>query len=372
MEIRISQELLSLLLSRAQSVIDRKSTRAILENVLLESQEGRLKVSATDLRISLVQESVCSTTKPGSVAVPGRKFHEIVRELPKGEVLLDVKENQWLTLTAGKVTFHLPAAPAEEYPTLPSSPKSFLSFSCAAFRKMIEKTIFAASNDESRIYLTGVFLKELKESDGTSILRMVATDGHRLSLIDRPIDKPISLFEDGVIVPKKGLSELRNLLDTTEDNFDLTTNDGKLYARSGNTTLSITLIDAAFPNYEQVIPQEVRSWVQANRQQLSNALKRVALLSDEETRTVVLEAAEDSLLLSSDNPRMGDAREDISVEYRGNPVKIAFNATYFMDLLRAMEGEEVKMGITDGLAPCLVKGVEDSRYLSVIMPMRID
>lgn len=372
MEIRISQELLSLLLSRAQSVIDRKSTRAILENVLLESHDNHLRVSATDLRISLLQEAACTTERPGSVAVPGRKFHEIVRELPKGEVAITVKENQWVTVSAGKVTFHLPASPAEEYPTLPPVPKSFLGFSSSAFRRMIEKTIFAASNDESRIYLTGVFLRELKEEDGSSYLRMVATDGHRLSLIDRPIDKTISMFDEGVIVPKKGLSELRNLLDVTEDSFDLACSEGRLYARTGNTTLSITLIDAAFPNYEQVIPQEVRSWIQANRTDLSNGLRRVALLSDEETRTVVLEATEENLLLSSDNPRLGDAREELAVEYQGNPIKIAFNATYFMDLLRAMEGEQVKMGVTDGLAPCLVKGVEDSRYLSVIMPMRID
>jgi DNA polymerase-3 subunit beta len=372
MEIRISQELLSSLLSRAQSVIERKSTRAILENVLLESHEGHLRVSATDLRISLLQEAICSTIKSGSVAIPARKFHEVVRELPKGEVVVEVKENQWVTVSAGKVTFHLPASPADEYPTLPAIAKNFISFSCMSFRRMIEKTIFAASNDESRIYLTGVFLKEWRETDGSFLLRMVATDGHRMSLIDRAIERPIEMFSEGVIVPKKGLGELRNLLDTNEETFDLACSEGRLYARTGNTTLSVTLIDASFPNYEQVIPQEIRSWIQANRSDLANALRRVALLSDEETRTVVLEATEESLMLSSDNPRFGDAREEMAIQYEGSPIKIAFNATYFMDLLRAMEGDDVKMGITDGLAPCLVQGVEDSKYLSVIMPMRID
>ena len=372
MEILISQELLSTLLSRAQSVLERKSTRAILENVLLQTAENRFTLAATDLRISLSQEAQCTTISPGSVAIPGRKFHEIVRELPKGEIRIEVKENQWVTVTGGKATVHLPASPSQEYPTLPSLPDHFQPFAATSFRRMIEKTIFAASSDESRIYLTGVFLNEWKDPTGILNLRMVATDGHRMSLIDHPLDKPIGLFSEGVIVPKKGLGELKNLLESVTDSFDFACTDGKIYARTGTTILSVTLIDSIFPNYEQVIPQEVQSWIQIDRASLATALRRVSLLSDEETKTVVLEASPQLLRLSSDNPRFGDAREDITISYEGVPVKIAFNATYFMDLLRAMEGTEVRLGVTDGLAPCLVQGVEDARYLSVIMPMRLD
>lgn len=371
MQIRIAQETFSTLLSRAQSVVERKSTRAILENILLEAAEGRLRVAATDLRISLTQEQSCLVERAGSIAVPARKLHEVVREIPKGDVVLEVQENQWVTVVAGKSRFHLPGAPAEDFPTMPLVPESFLAFPAPVFRKMIERTLFAASNDESRIYLTGVFLKEWAD-EGATYLRMVSTDGHRLALIDRALDKNTGIFRNGVIIPKKGLGELKSLLEGVEGDFEMTAGDGRIYARVGNASLAVTLIDAAFPNYEQVVPSDVRSWIQMERIPLVNALKRVSLLSDEETRTVILEASGDQLVVSSDNPRLGDARDEMEIEYREAPVRIAFNASYFLDLLRVLDGSIVKLGIVDGLAPCLVRDAEDSHYLSVIMPMRLE
>lgn len=372
MEIRIAQETLSTLLGRAQSVIERKSTRAILENILLEAYGGTLRISATDLRIALTQEAPCLVGREGAVAVPARKLHEVVRELPKVELSLDLQENQWATVRCGKITFHLPGTPAEDYPSMPALPETFLSFPAAVFRKMTEKTLFAASSDESRLYLTGVFLKEWVDENGQALLRMVSTDGHRLALVDRPLPANLGVFEQGVIIPKKGLGELRSLLETVEGDFELAASEGRITGRVGNTCLSVSLIDAAFPNYEQVIPSDVKAWLSANRLSLLNALRRVSLLSDEETRTVVIAGADDVLVLTSDNPRMGDAREEIEVDYRGAPFRIAFNAAYFVELLRVMDGEDVKVGITDGLAPCLVRDAQDARFLSVIMPMRIE
>jgi DNA polymerase III subunit beta len=375
MRIRFTQDGLAALLGRAQSVVERKSTRQILENVLLEADEGKLRVSVTDLRTSLSQETSCSVEVPGALSVPARKLYEIVRELPKADVVLETLENQWVTVKAGRSVFHLPGIAPEEYPTLPEAPESFFSFPASLFRGMIEKTLFAVSGDESRLSLTGAFLKEALTEDGKPLLRMVATDGHRLSLVERPISAASGAFEEGVIIPKKGLSELKGLLDTLDEEgapFELGAADGRVYARVGGSLLSVMLIDASYPNYEQVIPKNVGTWIRVERAELTDALRRVALLSDDETRSVILEAKGGSILLSSDNPRLGDAREEIEAPYEGETLKIAFNAHYFLDALKAAEGQAVRIGISDSLAPCLVRGVEDPLFLSVIMPMRIE
>jgi DNA polymerase-3 subunit beta len=375
MRIRFTQEGLASLLGRAQSVVERKTTRPILENVLLEAGAGTLRVSATDLRTTLTQVSACVVEIPGAISVAARKLYEIVRELPKTDVSLEVRENQWVTVSSGKSVFHLPGIAPEEFPTLPEPPESFFPFPAEVFRSMIDKTIFAVSSDESRIYLTGVLVKEVVDDEGTPLIRMVATDGHRLSLVERPVGPHTACFADGAIIPKKGLTELKALIDTLDGDsarFDLAAASGRIYARIGGSLLAVTLIDGTYPNYEQVIPKDVKTWLRCDRSSFTDALRRVALLSDDETRSVILEANEKGLSLSSDNPRFGDAREELEIDYKGQPIKVAFNAQYFLEALKAVEGPEVHIGVSEVLSPCLVKSGEDARFLSVIMPMRIE
>ncbi|MBI5442572.1 MAG: DNA polymerase III subunit beta [Deltaproteobacteria bacterium] len=375
MRIRFTQEGLASLLGRAQSVVERKTTRPILENALLEALDGKLRISVTDLRTTLTQVTACTVETPGAISVAARKLYEIVRELPKADVVIEVRENQWVTVSSGKSVFHLPGIAPEEYPTLPDAPQSFFSFPADVFSSMIEKTIFAVSSDESRIYLTGVLVQEVVGDDGTPLLRMVATDGHRLSLVERPVGPHTACFGEGVIVPKKGVAELKALIDTLDSEsarFELTAASGRVYARVGGSLLAVTLIDASYPNYEQVIPRDVKTWLACDRVSLTDALRRVSLLSDDETRSVILEASERGLSLSSDNPRFGDAREEVELTYRGEPLRVAFNAQYFLEALKVVDGPEVRIGISEVLSPCLIKSGEDARFLSVIMPMRIE
>ncbi len=371
MQIRLPQDKASALLSRAQSVLERKSTRPILENILLEADAGWLRVSSTDLRVSLVQRADCAVDRPGSIALQGRKIFEILREMPKGEVTLALKENGWVTASSGRSVFHLPGTPAEEYPSLPAEPSSYLSLAADTFRQMLEKTLFAASSDETRMYLCGVFVKSWEE-DGSPCLRMVATDGHRLGLVDRPVGSEVGLFANGVIVPRKGLTELRGLLDGVEGSFDVATHQGRLFARVGTTILSITLIDAPFPNYQQVIPTDAGHTIRVPRVSLIDALRRVALVSDQDTHTVVLETTETGIVLTSTNPQLGDAREELEGEAERAGVRLAFNATYFVEGLRAFDGEEIVISLGDSLSPCVLRSATDPRALGVIMPMRVD
>lgn len=372
MKIRVPQEKFSSVLSLAQSVLERKSTRPILENVLLQTRDQEVLVFATDLRVSLVHREACAVERPGSMAVPGKKLHEILREMPRGDVDIDVQENNWVTVSAGKSVFHLPGTAADEYPSFPSPPDDFLSVDARVFREMLDKTLFAASNDESRLYLCGVYVKAWTDESGQALLRMVATDGHRLSLIDRPVASVLEPFREGVIIPKKGLGELKMLLDGVEGSFDIIADQGRVFARVGSTDLAITLIEGNFPNYQQVVPAESPNGLRIKRSAFLDALRRVSLLSDQESRSVVLEADGETVALSSADLRMGEAREEIDGIFSGPPLRIAFNAAYFLDALKVVGGDDIVLSIHDPLSPCLLRSATDIRFLCVVMPMRVD
>jgi DNA polymerase-3 subunit beta len=182
----------------------------------------------------------------------------------------------------------------------------------------------------------------------------------------------LSPFDEGVILPKKGLSELRSMIDGCEDTFQLATADGRVFAQVERTLLSITLIDANFPNYQQVIPPEVEKKLILDRDHLIDALKRVSLLSDLETHTVIMEGTVGGTILTSTNTQFGDAREELDSEYEGEPLRVAFNSVYLLEAVRTLRGQQVSFSIGDALAPCLLRGSDDSGHLCVVMPMRID
>ncbi len=372
MKIQVLQESFTSVLALSQSVLERKTTRPILENVLVESESDGVRVSATDLRVSIVQQAPCSVERPGSISVSGRKLHEILREMPKGPVDIEVMENRWVTVSSGKSVFHLPGTEPDEYPTITPPPADLMPMDARIFREMLDKTLFAASNDESRLYLCGVYTKAWTDEEGRTLLRMVATDGHRLSLVDRPVDSVLRPFEEGVIIPKKGLAELKTVLENVEGSFGVAASEGAVFARVGSTELAITLIEGSFPNYQQVVPAEAPHSLRMNRAIFYDALRRVSLLSDQDSRSVMLEADGDRVVLTSADIRMGEARDEIDGEYSGPPLKIAFNSAYVMEALRAIGGEEILLSIQDSLSPCLLRSTADPRALCVVMPMRVD
>jgi len=373
MRIEINQEKFSEIVARAQSTLERKSTRPILENILLQASDDEIILSATDLRVSLTQKTKCKVIESGSISVPGRKLNEIIREIPRGDVSVESKDNNWITISSGNSTFHIPGTASEEFPSFPTPPNNFIEVDPSSFDNMFTKTIFASSNYETRMYLCGVYLKEFKDEDDNSFLKMVATDGHRLSLIDTLLKNGLSLFSDGIIVPKKGVVEIKSIISTAGDSLEIACADGRIYVRSEDILLSVTLIDASFPNYSQVIPKQTGGGVLIACEPFKDALRRVSILSDQETRSVLVEIEGSVMKLSSDNPGMGDAEETLSVDYSGEPVKVAFNANYLMDILKVMDDEEMRMEVKDSLSPTLFIGTDkDSSFLSVVMPMRVD
>jgi DNA polymerase-3 subunit beta len=371
----IGRESLLKALQRVQSVVDKKNTIPILSHLLIEAGEDRVIFSATDLEVGLRLSFPAKVSKAGKVAVPAKSLYEIVRELPlDSECQFHIFDNFWIELISGKSVFKLVGQDADEFPQLPQidSEKSF-KLTSSQFAQMIDHTIFAVSNDQSRYDLSGVFLERLKEK-GKDYLRMVATDGHRLSMMDQMVEAGGEVdLEKGVILPRKGLSELRRLL-SEEDSFYccLMNSNAVFWTDNQQIQLFMRLLDGEFPDYTPVIPDSNDKRVIIKREQLLNSLKRISVLSMEHSRSVRFELKNGRLHLSSSNPKLGEAKEDLDIDYQGSDIEIGFNAGYFIDILNAMNNQEnVVIELSDVLSPSLIKGMKSDGSLNIVMPMQL-
>jgi DNA polymerase-3 subunit beta len=374
MELQIGTDEFSRALYRAQGIVEKKSTMPILGSVLLEATEdGRLRVSAFDLEIGVTGTHPCEVHKAGAVALKHKELYDIIRALPEKVVVMRREANNRVKLTSGAAEFNIVGQPAEDYPPFPRAEKvNFVKVEPAALLEMIEKTQFAISADETRHNLNGVLFETSEGND----VRMVATDGHRLSLVQRSLEGQFNL-KRGVIVPRKGLFELRRLLSEDQTGHcELGFTETSGVFRRGDVTMVMRLIDGTFPDYMQVIPKEADRTITVDRPRLLDTLKRMSLLSsDRSTNAVRFELQEGSLKVSSQNPDLGDAKEEIPVAYKGQPLQIGFNARYLMDVLQVVDTEQMKVELCDELSPGVLKPAGDpgagARYTAVIMPMRI-
>jgi DNA polymerase-3 subunit beta len=361
-------------LGRIQSIVEKRNTMPILANALLEvsgKKDGALELAATDLEVGIRSSHPCEVAKPGRLTVSARKLHEIVRELPEEKVHLEASSNAYLTLRCARAEFTLAGTTAEEYPSLPNfAPKALALVPAAVLSEMIERTMYAASTDETRYNLNGVFVERIAD---TGKLRMVATDGHRLAYVDRALgDGFDSLAGAGVIIPRKGLAELKKLVDEEDaDEIEIGFEGNNGLARKGSVTLTMRLIEGEFPNYRQVIPADRGQQLSLPTELFTHALRRVALLSAERSRAVKLELSEGQMRLSSNNPDLGDAREEIDIDYAGETTSIAFNARYLLDAVSATRSKEIRFGFRDALSPAELSPGDDADALAVVMPMRL-
>jgi DNA polymerase-3 subunit beta len=362
-------------LGRIQAIVEKRNTMPILAHALLTASKGKgkaagsLELAATDLEVGIrgVHPAVVET--PGGVTASAKKLYEIVRELPEEEVHVEVGANAYLSIRCARAEFTLAGSAAEEYPTLPGfSPERMVSVQAAVLGEMIERTMYAASVDETRYNLNGVFLEQLAD---TSKLRMVATDGHRLAYVDRALGAELVGVGSGVIIPRKGLAELKRLIDEGDsDELEIGFEGNSGLVRKGAVTLVMRLIEGEFPNYRQVIPRDTSHQLTIAADVLSQALRRVALLSAERSRAVKLELTPGCLALSCSNPDLGEAREALDIDYSGEKLAIAFNARYLLDALTAAQSKEVRLGVKDALSPAQLVPTDDDDALAVVMPMR--
>jgi DNA polymerase III subunit beta len=373
MKLSVEKKDLLNVIARAQNIVEKRNTMPILVNVLLEAKGDGLRGFATDLEVSLTDEIQASVKTPGRVAVNAKSLFEIIKELPEGKIELERKENNWLKITQNRAVFNIVGISPEEYPVFPTfTTQEFVKIEASILSEMIEKTIYSVSTDETRYHLNGVYLEVKQEGEGANY-RMVATDGHRLSLIDRRISGTGTgrSGTQGVIIPRKGLHEIRKLLESVDGTVEVAIEGAQLVVRSQTTVLMVRLIEGKYPNYQQLIPQNLKEHFLVQRDSLLSSLKRVSLLSNAKSKGVTFSLSGGKMEITSNNPELGDAKEEIEVEYKGKDLKIGFNARYVLDVLSSMHDDVVRIELNDQLSPGLVRPHEDQSYTCVVMPMRI-
>jgi DNA polymerase-3 subunit beta len=377
MELKIAVQELSRALSRSQGIVEKKSTMPILSHVLLEARKpGELVVSATDLDISVsgTYAKDVEVAKDGGLAVSARHLFDIVKALPEPTVTLKRQQNNYLEIRSGAAEFRIVGLPAEDFPALPRFDKvPFVQLDPALLLGLVERTAFAVSTDETRYNLNGVYFEP-----SAGALRLVATDGHRLALAEAPVEGDFKL-KKGVILPKKGIYELRKLLgeavEGAEDapRGELGFAENSAVFRRPGVVLVMRLIEGTFPDYRQVIPKGGEKVAVAGRERLLQTLRRVSLLSSEKSNAVKLDLANDNLRVAAQNPDLGEAKEDLPVQYAGEPLKIGFNARYLLDVLAVLDSSDVRLELADDLSPGVLKpeGEGQAAFTAVVMPMRI-
>ncbi len=367
MKIEIEKKDLINLIGKTQNIVEKRNTMPILVNILLEADNNELKVFATDLEVSLTDACSVKIIVPGKVAVSAKNLYEITKELSEGIIQLHKKENNWLEIKQGKYLSKIVGISADEYPIFPSySGDGFIQIESQVLKDMIDKTIYSVSNDETRYHLNGVYFEQQTEG-----YIMVATDGHRMSLIKRAISSDKPFINHGVIIPRKGLFEVKKLLETLGGNFEIAIDGAQLIVRHEKTTLMIRLIEGKYPNYSQFIPQKLSQKIKINREAFLQSLKRVSLLANHKSKAVTLAFSQGKMEITSNNPEFGDAKEELEINYTGKEMKIGFNAKYIQDVLQVIQDEDIDLELNDQLSPGLMRPHNDKNYTCVVMPMRI-
>jgi len=361
-------------LAHIQSVAEKRNTIPILANVLIAVRDGKLSFTATDMEIAVVEEVGAAVSRNGATTAPAATLYEIVRKLPEGaDVELDHPGGDaQLALRSGRYATSLVVLPVEDFPSMTagSLPHRF-HVTAQQLRGLIDRTRFAISTEETRYYLNGIYL-HAADSDGTKVLRAVATDGHRLARVEEPLPEGASSMP-GVIIPRKTVAELRKLLDEASGEVEVALSDTRVQFAIGPVTLTSKLIDGTFPEYERVIPRDNDKVLRVGKKDFADAVARVAAISSERSRPVKLSLARDLLVLSAASPEQGTATEEMEADritYEAGPLEIGFQARYLNDITDQIESQ-VEFRFSDGAAPTVVRDAADPTALYVLMPMRV-
>lgn len=363
MKIDISKGILLKGITAVQNAISTRSALPILSNILLETSKDSLIIVGTDLDIGIVSKVPASITTPGSITVPAKRFMDIVKELPEASVAISVKKNNMAHITCENTQFKIMGIPKDEFPKLPDiKDKDMVKIGQALFRSMLSATAFAMSRDETRYILNGVYIVIKK-----NLIRMVATDGRRLALIEREVDLGKDIGKN-LIVPAKTIQELiRNLKD--DGDLQISFGENQVMFNLGDTTIISRLIEGEFPNYEQVIPKEAKDKVMVDREKLLLATKRISLLATQDSQAIKLDVDKDKMVVSKNAPDIGEATEEIAVSYNGAPLSIGFNPNYIIDVLKNLNDQAVGFELQDPEKPGVIR--TNGRYIYVVLPMQL-
>ena len=378
MDVILAKKDLLRLFGRTQGVADKKSTMPILSNVLIQAESGgTLRASATDLFMAVSATVPCEVTKAGALAVPAKEIIERVKAMPEGPIQIRATEGSTAQIKAVGAAreFRLRGMPGEDFPTLPKpdGKASANDISPATLAELISKTHFSISTYETRPHLNSALL----EWDG-DVVRMVTTDGHRLSKHEVPSDGG-QKASFSLLIPLKGITELRRLCDEARGEkgekegapLKLLRGGPNVFFVREDSILAIKLVDAQFPPYQQVIPQKTENSVRVGRLTFMDVLKAMSVAASERTGSVKLSLTKGIMRVTSENPDSGDALDELPVDYAGSDMTIGFNVRYILDVLAALDEEEIKLGMSGELDPVVIEPVSDRKFLGIVMPMRI-
>ncbi len=364
MEIRLNRiEFLNELVPM-QGIVERRTTIPVLSHILLRAADERLHIAATDLEVSLTSWCDAEVKEEGAIAIQAKKLLEIIRASSGDDVTLRIEQEGLLTILAGKSIFKIRGLPAEEFPTLPNiEDQEPVRIPFQTFRNMVTKVFFAISSEESRFQLSGALLQ--LEEDG---IVLVATDGHRLALVESQL-KGMSEAE-GVLVPRKALQELQRF---EGEDMSFRRNEHHLSFTIGSRQLICRILEGTFPDYERVISTTNDKLVVSNRLELAAVVNRISLLTGDRARAIRMELEPQQLIFSAANPDLGEAREDIACDYEGEAISLGLNPDYLASFLSVTDTEKVRLELKDENSQCVARPVDglDKRYVCVIMPIRL-
>lgn len=363
MQIDVSRNVLLKGITTVQNAISIRSALPILSNILLDISKNNLSIVGTDLDIGIIVTIPVNMTTPGSITVPAKRFIDIIKELPDANVLISVKKNNMAHIICENTQFKIMGIPKDEFPKLPElKDGDMVKISQALFKSMLSMTSFAMSGDETRYILNGVYMMIQK-----NFLRMVATDGRRLALIEREIGLEKNI-EKNLIIPAKTIQELiRNLKE--DGDIQISFGENQALFNLGDTVIISRLIEGEFPNYERVIPEEAKNKVIVDREKLLLAVKRISLFTTQDSQAVRIDIEKDKMVVSKHSPDIGEATEEIAVNYDGSPLSIGFNPNYIMDVLKNLNDRVIEFELHDPEKPGVIRTKE--KYIYVILPMQL-
>ncbi len=360
-------------LSHVQNVVERRNTIPILSNVLMQASGSQLRLTATDLDIEAVDCADAKVSADGAITAPAGTLFDVIRKLPAGaDIEMELQpDNQRLSIRSGRSHFELPTLPASDFQTMtPDDDAATFTLPATDYARLIDKTKFAISTEEARYYLNGVYIHGAENDDNEAVLRAVATDGHRLALAEVPCPAGAEKLE-GVIIPRKAVTESRRLVDATDGDVEISVSDAKIVIKAGRAVLTSKLIDGTFPDYTRVIPKGNDKKMSINNKAFEAAVDRVATVSAERSRSVKLSLSKGKVTLAVSHAETGAGNEEIEADYADDEMEIGFNAKYLMDIAGQIEADTAEFMFNDPASPALVLDPSDDSARYVLMPLRV-
>lgn len=369
MEFICAKEDIQKSLSHAEGIVSSRTTLSILANVLLETKDNGLEISSTDLEVGFKTVIPAEIKQAGATTIQAKKLSELIKSFSSGNIHFTLEEQNRMNLAsenpAIKANFKIMTLPKDDYPNIPEfSGENAFTLSQLSLKEMIRKTIFSASTDEARYFLNGIFFEKKEDN-----LTLVATDGKRLSLIKSGLQEKIDNFE--IIIPSKVLNELIKIL-KDEGDCKISLTESKVFFQIGDTELVSNLLEGQFPNYNQVIPSETNNLALINLMDFIDAINRVKHMVDPKLAQIRFDILPSKLVLSGYHPDFGEAKDEIEIDYNGDEINIAFNYNYLLDALKEITQKDVELKMTNNKSPVILKGVEETNYFSVVMPMKLN